>query len=376
MPKIGLEKTESNVIDDIDEPKYPSPSPRILLDDVMSEADAPKSADANSNRSKDADDENNGDIASAGEVDSRAMFRSVVTAKNASGSFNLSGNFAAMTGKRPPKNVPLGVPVAATAPEQKSAEKKPAAELNSAVGTAHFMAPEIITERIYDKSVDWWACGITFYYCVTRVHLFRGSDPNAIFRNILKADIDLSKLDPISLDLKSLIAGLLDRDYKKRFGSNSTKDIKEHPFFCVPDFDAVCSRSPTLQPQQLEEVTVTQADKDTGEELFFNRKTLKKKVRVTTTSFSTNMSGDLGRSRRSKSGSLGSRKSKKLTNMKRFNRVANSIRDYSIAEEDENDDSEGESHQYESAYHKSENNSLGGSMLRHSEESGTPDNET
>lgn len=320
-----------------------------------------------------------GDIQSSGVESARAMFRSVATVKRASGAFLAQGNFAAFTGVKAVKRVPNQasqhdeVPGSAASDEEKKTDdKKPVGELNSAVGTAHFMAPEIITDRIYDKSVDWWACGVTFYYCVTKNHLFRGSDPNAIFRNILKEEPDLSKLDTISLNLKSLIAGLLEKDYKKRFGYTSTKEIKEHPFF-EPGFESVCKRSPTLQPQQLEEVAVSQADKEAGEELFFNRKHLKKKVRVTATnSFSTNASGNLSTSKKHKSGSLG-KKSKKISNMKRFNRVANSIKDYSIAEADEDERSEEDNN--ESDMHIIENSRSGRSCVpksNHSDVAGPP----
>ena len=36
---------------------------------------------------------------------------------------------------------------------------------HSVVGTVHFMSPEIIIEQRYGRSVDWWACGCTFFEC-------------------------------------------------------------------------------------------------------------------------------------------------------------------------------------------------------------------
>lgn len=340
----------------------PSSSSRILFDDVSpaltaagdEKRGAPATTIALSSEIKESD-HHSGDIQITGDTDARNMFKSMHTVKEASGSFKISGNFLAFAGGR--KKTPQASPAIDAWTNKEVIEKKPVGELNSAVGTAHFMAPEIITDRIYDKSVDWWACGVTFYYCITKQHLFKGSDPNAIFRNILRGDPDLSKLDNNAdlIPLKSLIAGFLEKDYKNRLGSSSTRVIKEHPFF-LPSFQDICSQAPTLHPQQLEEVTVTQAERDAGEELFLNRKTVKRKVRVTTTSFSTTASGNLG-SRRHKSSSK-NKKSKKMSNMKRFNRVANSIRDYSIAETDENEDSGGDSHHYDSDAHNLDQSSV------------------
>jgi serine/threonine protein kinase len=141
-------------------------------------------------------------------------------------------------------------------------------EHHSAVGTANFMAPEIITDRRYDKSVDWWACGVTMYVCATREHLFKGSNPPDIFHQIIHGEIDLSKLNSISNDLTSLVSGFLDRDYKKRLGTTGTREIKRHKFFQCPNFDTVVRSHPKLEPQHFEELTVTEEEKAAGEKLF------------------------------------------------------------------------------------------------------------
>ena len=151
-----------------------------------------------------------------------------------------------------------------------------ALEHHSAVGTANFMAPEIITDRKYDKAVDWWACGITFFFCVTRQHLFKGSQPNAIFRQITKSEIDLSSItDP---NLKALISGLLERDYKKRLGTASTDEIKTHAFFAAPDFESIRQRPGpfTSLPEQLGEISLSVQEKEEGEAAFLGFKPAKK----------------------------------------------------------------------------------------------------
>lgn len=108
---------------------------------------------------------------------------------------------------------------------------------NTFCGTPEFMAPEILMERAYDRSVDWWAFGILIYEMLLGQAPFRGDDEDEIFDAILEDE----PLYPIHMpaDSVSILHRLLTRDPSKRLGSGETDaaEIKAHPFFRDTNWD-------------------------------------------------------------------------------------------------------------------------------------------
>jgi serine/threonine protein kinase len=56
----------------------------------------------------------------------------------------------------------------------------------SLLGTPDYLAPELLLGKGHDTSVDWWAVGICLFEFLTGYPPFMGSQPEEIFRNILK----------------------------------------------------------------------------------------------------------------------------------------------------------------------------------------------
>ena len=98
-------------------------------------------------------------------------------------------------------------------------------------GTALFMAPEIILRGEYSKAIDWWACGVSFYYCTTRSYLVNCSTTADAMRKISKVEMDVSALRPYSPPLEDLVRGLLNRDVSERLGTQNAQQIRNHAFF-------------------------------------------------------------------------------------------------------------------------------------------------
>ncbi|KAK6205504.1 elongation factor 2 [Scheffersomyces amazonensis] len=106
-------------------------------------------------------------------------------------------------------------------------------------GTPEFMAPEIVSAKPYDRSVDWWAFGVLFFQMLLRTSPFKGEDEEEIFNAILNDDVKY----PIYLPRQTVLVlqGLLTKDPTKRLGGSErdAQEIKEHEYFSDVNFDDV-----------------------------------------------------------------------------------------------------------------------------------------
>lgn len=108
-------------------------------------------------------------------------------------------------------------------------------------GTPDFIAPEILLDQKYGRSVDWWALGVLMYQMLLGKSPFRGKDEDEIYDAILSDE----PLYPIHMqrDSVSILQQLLTRDPQRRLGSGprDALEIMEHPYFADIDFDALLS---------------------------------------------------------------------------------------------------------------------------------------
>ena len=97
-------------------------------------------------------------------------------------------------------------------------------------GTPFYIAPEILENKGYNNSVDWWSLGCLMYEMLVGKPLFNFNNIN-ININEYKKPLQLST--GFSDEAKDLITKLLDLDPKKRIGAgpNGVEDLKKHPYF-------------------------------------------------------------------------------------------------------------------------------------------------
>lgn len=121
---------------------------------------------------------------------------------------------------------------------------------NSFVGTAEYIAPEVITGYGHSSAVDWWTFGILIYEMLFGRAPFQGTNRDEIFRNIVDQKLKFPEGIPVSKEAKKLMKALLTPDAKKRLGAeHGAADIKAHPFFNGINWALVRDMKPPIIPR-------------------------------------------------------------------------------------------------------------------------------
>lgn len=110
-------------------------------------------------------------------------------------------------------------------------------------GTPDYIAPEVVTTKPYNKSVDWWSFGILIYEMLAGHTPFYDSNTIKTYENIMNAPLKFPDyFDPIVQDL---LRGLINRNLSQRLGNlqKGTEDVKNHPWFKEVIWEKILSRS-------------------------------------------------------------------------------------------------------------------------------------
>ncbi|KAG6007086.1 hypothetical protein E4U21_006348 [Claviceps maximensis] len=110
-------------------------------------------------------------------------------------------------------------------------------------GTPDYLAPEVVANKGYNKSVDWWSLGILIYEMLCGYTPFWDSgSPMRIYENILKGRV---KYPPyINPDAQNLLERLITADLTKRLGNlyGGPQDVKSHPWFAEVTWDRLARK--------------------------------------------------------------------------------------------------------------------------------------
>ncbi|XP_028765864.1 CDPK-related kinase 5 [Neltuma alba] len=105
---------------------------------------------------------------------------------------------------------------------------KPDERLNDIVGSAYYVAPEVL-HRSYTIEADIWSIGVIAYILLCGSRPFWARTESGIFRAVLKADpsFDEAPWPSLSLEAKDFVKRLLNKDPRKRL---SAAQALSHPW--------------------------------------------------------------------------------------------------------------------------------------------------
>ena len=124
------------------------------------------------------------------------------------------------------------------------------AALLSGVGTAEYLAPEMVLGVGHDAAVDWWSLGVLAFEMLCGYTPFHAESAEAIYERIIERDISwpAALFTQLSVDAYDLIDRLLCLDPAKRLGSGGARDIEQHPFFAGVQWDVLMQQKAVSEP--------------------------------------------------------------------------------------------------------------------------------
>jgi RAC serine/threonine-protein kinase len=131
-------------------------------------------------------------------------------------------------------------------------------------GTPEYLAPEVLEDNDYGRSVDWWGVGVVLYEMLCGRLPFYAEKHEQLFELILRGQLRYpSKL---SAAAKELLAGLLVKNPNRRLGGGPEdwREIQVAEFFKPIDWDKLYRKEiePPFKPQLRSETDTTYFDSE------------------------------------------------------------------------------------------------------------------
>ncbi|EEP81463.1 cAMP-dependent protein kinase type 2 [Uncinocarpus reesii 1704] len=131
-------------------------------------------------------------------------------------------------------------------------------------GTPDYLAPEVVSSKGYNKSVDWWSLGILIFEMLCGFTPFWDSgSPMKIYENIVHGRV---KYPPFLVpDARDLLSQLITPDLTKRLGNlrGGPEDVKNHAWFSEVTWDRLARKdidAPYIPPVKAGQGDASQFD--------------------------------------------------------------------------------------------------------------------
>ena len=140
----------------------------------------------------------------------------------------------------------------------------------SCVGTAYYVAPEVLNKKGYEKDIDWWSVGIIFFEMLVGYAPFSSKETSEVCYKVLnwKDFLKIPKKIKISEEAEDLIFKLINNS-SDRLGRNGSEEIKKHPFFKDVDWDNIRNTKAPFIPELKNEYDTKYFEKFEEKEPFY-----------------------------------------------------------------------------------------------------------
>lgn len=124
----------------------------------------------------------------------------------------------------------------------------------SQVGTPNYIAPEVLQDRSYSESCDWWSVGVILFEMLLGYHPFCSRSPAHVtfmicqWRNYLHFPAEIPETR-LSKDAKHLITSLICEAPYRLGAKRGLAEFKEHSFFKGIDWDNLSQAQAPFIPE-------------------------------------------------------------------------------------------------------------------------------
>ena len=112
----------------------------------------------------------------------------------------------------------------------------------SCVGTAFYVAPEVLKKTGYGPEIDWWSAGVIFYEMLVGYAPFYSKETKEVCYKVMNWEkyFEIPKKIKMKMsdEAQDLIYKLISNK-NNRLGKNGVEEIKKHPFFSDINWDNV-----------------------------------------------------------------------------------------------------------------------------------------
>lgn len=118
-------------------------------------------------------------------------------------------------------------------------------------GTPEFLAPEVLTQALYTRAVDWWGLGVLIFEMLVGESPFSGDSEEEIFDSIVNHEVTFPR--SLSIEAVAIMRRLLRKNPSRRLGSTEEDalEVRRHAFFRRINWDDLLARKmvPPFKPR-------------------------------------------------------------------------------------------------------------------------------